>query len=679
MLLPEIPVGGRLVYFQTMWEKITTDKWVISIVKEGYKLEFVKKPPFLGIKETKMNIKDMDILNTEIKNLLEKNAIETVPKAQSQCGFYSTLFLVPKKTGDLRPVINLKPLNFYLRKQHFKMDTMTKVLGLVKQGDWAITLDLKDAYFHVPIFKKHRKFLRFAFQKKTYQFKALCFGPTSSPRVFTKLISVIAAHLRKKGIILATYLDDWLVIGQDKDHLIENRQSVLNLLVQLGFIINVDKSHLEPTQDITYIGGRFRLDLGKVFPTQERIANLRREIINLMKGKITAEQYMRVLGIMASCLELIPNSRLFMRPIQMHLLQQWSPSKMGMDYRIPCTADLKAHLFWWMSTTNVMKGRVIAPLQTSVTITTDASMTGWGGHMNKQVAQGLWPEEMKSWHINNLELQAVILTVKHFLPHLENKAVLIRSDNTTICQYINRQGGCRSARLCQQTWELWNLAIRKNIYLKAAFIAGKMNTLADELSRTKVKSTEWSLNQEIIQKIFHLWGQPLVDLFATAENRKAPLFCSWIADQQALAIDALSISWENMFAYAYPPLSLIPRVIKHMQQFQCQVILIAPYWPRQTWFPQILKLLIAPPRKLPIVQNLLTQGKNKIAHPNPEVFQMTAWLLSTVTSKHEAFLETLENCCHSHGDLELERITHQNLENSVVGALRGKLIHMMHL
>ena len=59
------------------------------------------------------------------------------------------------------------------------------------------------------------------------------------------------------------------------------------------------------------------------------------------------------------------------------------------------------------------------------------------------------------------------------------------------------------------------------------------------------------------------------------------------------------------------------------------------------------------PRKLPIVQYLLTQGKNKIAHPNPEVFQMTAWLLSTTTSKYEAFLRTLESCCHSHGDLEL--------------------------
>ena len=105
----------------------------------------------MGIKQTVVNAKNIDILDAEIKNLLEKNAIEPVAENQAQCGFYSTLFLVPKKNGEMRPVINLRPLNRYLRKQHFKMDTMSKILNLVKKGDWAMTLDLKDAYLHVPI------------------------------------------------------------------------------------------------------------------------------------------------------------------------------------------------------------------------------------------------------------------------------------------------------------------------------------------------------------------------------------------------------------------------------------------------------------------------------------------------------------------------------------------------
>ena len=86
-------------------------------------------------------------LNLEVKNLLEKAAIEPVHFAERHQGFYSTFFLVPKKSGELRAVINLRPLNQYLKTQHFKMDTMKTVLNLVKKGDWAISINLKDAIF----------------------------------------------------------------------------------------------------------------------------------------------------------------------------------------------------------------------------------------------------------------------------------------------------------------------------------------------------------------------------------------------------------------------------------------------------------------------------------------------------------------------------------------------------
>ena len=85
------------------------------------------------------------------------------------------------------------------------MDTLNKVLNLVKKGDWAIIVDLRDAYFHIPIFPGHRKFLRFCIQGRAYQYRALAFGPKTSPRVFTKVVSVVAAHLRMQSIRLAVY------------------------------------------------------------------------------------------------------------------------------------------------------------------------------------------------------------------------------------------------------------------------------------------------------------------------------------------------------------------------------------------------------------------------------------------------------------------------------------------
>ena len=679
MKCPNIPVGGRLTHFIKEWEQITQDQWVLSTIKEGYKLEFNQIPPFLGVKITHASAKNLEVLTKEINSLLEKNAIEIVPKQQTQTGFYSTLFVVPKKNGELRPVINLRPLNQYIRKQHFKMDTMSKVINLVKKGDWGISLDLKDAYLHIPIFQKHRKYLRFCVNGVVYQFRCLCFGPTSAPRVFTKLVSVVAAHLRQHSIRLAIYLDDWFGLNQEKIGMIKEREIILNRLMDLGFIINVEKSSLVPKQQITYIGGLFKLDQGLVLPTPERVAKLQETVRCLMNGLPTAQQYMKLLGIIASCLELIPNARLFMRPIQLHLLQAWNPAKMSLNYQIPCTKELKSHLQWWLNTANITKGRCFQPIQTTITVTTDASMKGWGGHVENQVVQGLWTETDKQNHINNLELEAVFRTVNHFLPLLKNKQVLIRSDNTTVVQYINKQGGTHSLQLCKKTWDLWMLALENRMFLLAAHLAGINNVLADQLSRVSIKMTEWSLKNAVVQQIFHLWGQPMIDLFATVHNRKTMLFCSWVYHPKAFAVDALSISWENMFAYVFPPICLLPRVLQHIQRCQCEIILIAPLWPRQNWFPDLLQMLVEVPIKLPVTSDILTQGNMNISHANPQMLNLTAWRLSTNISKQRVFQNTLEDCWQPHGDQGHKRITRVNSEFSIVGAVNGKLIPIKHL
>ena len=192
----------------------------------------------------------------------------------------------------MRPVINLRPLNKYLRKLHFKMDTLYKVLDLVQTGDWGLTLDLKDAYFHIKVFKKHRKYLRFCFQNQVYQFRALCFGPTVSPRVFTKVVAVVTAHLHRQNIRLASYLDDWLAVNQLRRMLLQNRDVILNLLFHLGFIVNKDKSNLVPTQKLTYIGGLFHLNTGLVYPTETRVKNLKKAIKMILKGRERQDSFL---------------------------------------------------------------------------------------------------------------------------------------------------------------------------------------------------------------------------------------------------------------------------------------------------------------------------------------------------------------------------------------------------
>ncbi len=100
----------------------------------------------------------------EVMNLLEKGAIEIIPPARSESDFYSRYFLVPKKDGSLRPILDLRLLNHTLMKRSFRMITLKQILSQISLGDWFMSLDLKDAYFHIQIVPHHRRFLRFAFE-----------------------------------------------------------------------------------------------------------------------------------------------------------------------------------------------------------------------------------------------------------------------------------------------------------------------------------------------------------------------------------------------------------------------------------------------------------------------------------------------------------------------------------
>jgi len=158
--------------------------------------------------------------------------------------------------------------------------------------------------------------------------------PTVAPRVFTKVVSVVAAYLCTLNVRLAVYLDDWLNLNQVKEILIQNLNQSLHLLINLGFMVNLEKSSLIPQQNFVYIGTWFKLRQALVSPTPERLKKLQQAILFLTNGQSTARDFLKLLGLIASCIELIPNARLYMRPIQLHLLSFWKPSKHPLNMEI---------------------------------------------------------------------------------------------------------------------------------------------------------------------------------------------------------------------------------------------------------------------------------------------------------------------------------------------------------
>ena len=269
-------MGGRLLYFGQEWEKVSDDQFIRSIISEGYQIEFALPPPkFSRVITTHLPQEEGKKLCMiqEINSLLEKRAIEIVPNSQISAGFYSTVFLVEKKTGGYRMVLNLKSLNKFIRTQHFKMETLRSVVHSLDIGDWVFSLDLSDAYLHIPIHPKSKQYLRFAVDGIVYQYCALPFGIASAPRIFTKIVSVILSHLRQRGIQVHAYLDDWLIRGKCPNKLSVSQTLTVETIQRLGFIINWEKSNLAITQKIIYLGAFINLKSGQIFPTEDFVRN----------------------------------------------------------------------------------------------------------------------------------------------------------------------------------------------------------------------------------------------------------------------------------------------------------------------------------------------------------------------------------------------------------------------
>lgn len=138
---------------------VSTDPWILNTVRYGYCLDFVaqpvqSKPPI----PLQMSDDMLYVCNNEIRELLSKGAVHSIP--QTEEGFFSTIFVVPKRQTGLRPVFNLKSLNSFIRYEHFQMESMEDVRQLLQPGDFLAKIDLKDAYFTVPVNEAYWQFLR---------------------------------------------------------------------------------------------------------------------------------------------------------------------------------------------------------------------------------------------------------------------------------------------------------------------------------------------------------------------------------------------------------------------------------------------------------------------------------------------------------------------------------------
>ena len=168
-------------------------------------------------------------------------------------------------------MIDLSHLNEFVQLTRFKMETVASVLLSVREGDFLASLDLKDVYFQIPVHPSLRKLLRFTSEGTVYQFRALCFGLSTAPQVYTRVFAAVSAWAHSHGIRLLRYLDDWLVLASSEREAKQAVQSLLSLCHTLRIVINEKKSDLVASQTVKYLGMTIDTEAGKVFLSLVRV------------------------------------------------------------------------------------------------------------------------------------------------------------------------------------------------------------------------------------------------------------------------------------------------------------------------------------------------------------------------------------------------------------------------
>ena len=568
-------------------------------------------------------------LKIVIGKLVGKGAVVKCRAVKGQV--LSSYFIIKKPDGSDRFILNLKYLNKFVEKEHFKMEDMRTAVQLVFPNYYLASVDLQDAYFLIPLHRESRKFVRFEYLNDIYEFVCVPFGLSTAPFTFTKIMKVVVRYLRNMGYTSVIYLDDYLAIEESRCACEKNINVTRELLEYLGFIINWSKSELIPAQRCNFLGMtidtvRYCIEL----PNEKRIRLIQLVELFLELKNCTIRNFARLIGKLVSCCPALEYAWLYTKEFEKEKTCQLIMSGNNYNKRMALSDVILNELRWWREN---LRDNVhfIKDCSFKLVIFTDASLTGWGATDGNREIFGYWSGEERKCHINYLELLTVKIALIELASNIRNVQILLRGDNTTAISYINKMGGVRSDRLRFLAREIWQWAEERRIILFASYIASEENVIADRLSRMEENDKEWELNHECFNEIRDKLGCPDIDLFASEYNKKCKDFCSWRPQKGALFIDAFTVSWTDFYFYAFPPFAVILKSLAKIKSEKAYGIIVVPAWRNQPWFPMFEKMMVGDCIVFEPNENLLLSPCRTRLHPRAQHLSLIA---ARVSGRH---------------------------------------------
>ena len=405
----------------------------------------------------------------------------------------SSLGAIPKKDGGIRLIHDCsRPENnavndYYCSGEKYSFESVKEAEKLIQPGYYMAKVDLKSAYRSVKIDSLSCQFtgLKWKFtgdSEPTFLVDhRLPFGSNASPGIFHRITQAVKRIMhRKYGTKMVVFLDDFLIVSQNKKDCNIDMLRLISVLRNLGFSISWPKV-CQPSTKLIFLGVELDSVCMTVKLPDEKVSEYSIVLAEfLQKARASKRQLQSVAGKLNFAAQVIRGGRCYLR----RLITAIGYLKQA-HHKAKINADIKADIAWWLNCMNSFNCRNIVPMFDSVQVVrVDASGIGSGYFYDGDWGYSNWesdfPEGVKL-HINYKEVLSVLFAVRRWAPCWVNAKVLFGTDST-VAKSVLRKGTCKNLVVQSALREIF-WSVKYNFSIEAFHIPGMLNYIPDAISR----------------------------------------------------------------------------------------------------------------------------------------------------------------------------------------------------
>uniref|UniRef100_A0A0N5BKD0 Reverse transcriptase domain-containing protein n=1 Tax=Strongyloides papillosus TaxID=174720 RepID=A0A0N5BKD0_STREA len=507
-----------------LWRKIFNDKWLLNTVYTGASWEVVKPKKF--------DLGNSCIGQEYVDELLQLGFIRL---AENEPSYVAPIFLVDKKTGDKRVVFNAKKINENIVVPHFKYNDIREVKRALIKNWFGITIDLSNAYMSISLKEEMKKYTQFRVNNILYEYNRLPFGISYSPYCYSRLTDYVAGYFREEfpDLLIFKYLDDWYILGENKDELRKNGQVIVQLLEKFNFSVNIKKSSLEPSHVCIFLGYQIDTLSFRISATDSKVEKLKATLTSLINNtRPSLRNLAQAIGTLESFSVVNKEIRNYFTRLQMRLGEALKKYNNNYDYHIRLDKDTLDEVKLILININYFISNEIRSDRHKIHFRTDSSLKGFGIHCltYKIDRSGFFPPNFDDKSINWKETYAVSKIISYFEDLVRDKEIIVESDNFTTVATLNKRA--KTVELSYLAQEIHSKLRAINACIKLFYIPGISNSRADRLSRQTLttgdalapKDIEETITRDFIKR--RGYALDILDLCATKENFKGKAYIS---------------------------------------------------------------------------------------------------------------------------------------------------------